>query len=314
MTLTQLEYIVAVDTFRHFATAADNCFVTQPTLSMQIQKLEEELGIKLFDRSKQPVLPTETGKDVIAQARVVLQESARLKEIVKNKVGEIEGHLRLGIIPTLAPYLLPLFLNSFLEKYPKVKISVWEETTENIVDHLKHNRLDAGILVTPLNDVSIYEYPLFYEELVVYVAKANELINKQYVLADDIDIKKLWLLQESHCMRSQIMNLCHLHNQLREDNNFEYEAGSIETLKKMVELNNGITILPELAVYDLSEEKKTQIRNFSGPVPVREVSIVTHRSYVKKRLIDALMAEINKVVPEHMLQREHLNVVPITQS
>ncbi|POY39054.1 DNA-binding transcriptional regulator OxyR [Solitalea longa] len=311
MTLTQLEYIVAVDTHRHFASAADSCFITQPTLSMQIQKLEEELGIKVFDRSKQPVLPTEAGKEVIAQARIVLQESARLKEIVKNKVGEIEGHLRLGIIPTLAPYLLPLFLNSFLEKYPKVKISVWEQTTESIIEHLKYNRLDAGILATPLNDNSIFEYPLFYEELVLYVSQRNELMDKQFVLADDIDIKKLWLLQESHCMRSQIMNLCQLHNQLKDDNNFEYEAGSIETLKKMVELNNGITILPELAVNDLSEEKKTQVRNFIAPVPVREISIVTHRSYVKKRLIDALKAEIVNVVPAHMLQREQLNIVPI---
>ncbi|MCO4292839.1 LysR substrate-binding domain-containing protein [Solitalea sp. MAHUQ-68] len=311
MTLTQLEYIVAVDTHRHFATAADSCFITQPTLSMQIQKLEEELGIKLFDRSKQPVLPTEAGKEVIAQARVVLQESARLKEIVKNKVGEIEGHLRLGIIPTLAPYLLPLFLNSFLEKYPKVKISVWEETTENIIEHLKYNRLDAGILATPLNDSSIFEYPLFYEELLLYVSQRNELMNKEFVLTDDIDIKKLWLLQESHCMRSQIMNLCHLRSQLKEDNNFEYEAGSIETLKKMVELNNGITVLPELAIYDLTEEKKSQVRHFIAPVPVREISIVTHRSYVKKRLLDALKAEILKVVPSHMLEREQLNIVPI---
>ncbi|UKJ07654.1 hydrogen peroxide-inducible genes activator [Solitalea lacus] len=311
MTLTQLEYIVAVDTFRHFATAADNCFVTQPTLSMQIQKLEEELGVKVFDRSKQPVLPTEIGVDIIDQARLLLQEAARLKEIVKNKVGEIEGHLRLGIIPTLAPYLLPLFLNSFLEKYPKVKISVWEETTESIIDHLKHNRLDAGILATPLNDNSIFEYPLFYEELVVYVSAQNELINKQYVLADEIDIQKLWLLQESHCMRSQIMNLCHLHNQLKADNNFEYEAGSIETLKKMVELNNGVTILPELAIDDLPDDKKMQVRNFKDPVPVREVSIVTHRSYVKKRLIDALKEEVLNSIPAKMKDRAEGKVVPI---
>jgi LysR family transcriptional regulator, hydrogen peroxide-inducible genes activator len=309
MTLVQLEYIVAVDTWRHFATAAAKCFITQPTLSMQLQKIEAELGVQIFDRSKVPVVPTAEGVEIIQQARVILKEVERLSEVTRERQGEIVGELRLGILPTIAPYLLPLFLKSFLEKYPGIRLKVTELTTEILVDRLKKNLLDAGLVVTPLNDPAIFEQPLFYEEFVVYVSPAETVYKKRYVLAEDIDVRHLWLLEEGHCLRSQIMNLCELKSKVQEDNNFHYEAGSIETLKKMVEMQNGITILPKLALQDLSPQQLKMVRRFKPPAPVREVSLVIHRSLVKKRILGALQREILLAVPQDMQHKGSRTVV-----
>ncbi len=311
MTLVQLEYIVALDTYRHFATAAENCFVTQPTLSMQIQKLEDELGVKIFDRSKQPVVPTELGEALLEQARQILKESQKINEIVQEKKNEFAGELSIGIIPTLAPYLLPLFLKNFLAAYPQVRVRIAEYVTDALIDKLKNNQLDVGLLVTPLEESNLYETPLFYEEFVVYLSKKNELLKKHYVLAKDIDVRQLWLLEEGHCIRSQIMNLCELRTQSQENTSCKYEAGSIETLKKMVEMNNGITILPELSLYDLHEEQMEYIRYFKAPAPVREVSIVTHRNYVKKRLIEALKEAILQAIPDKMKNRKKKKLIDI---
>jgi LysR family transcriptional regulator, hydrogen peroxide-inducible genes activator len=311
MTITQLEYIIAVDTYRHFSLAAEHCYVTQPTLSMQIQKLEDDLDVKIFDRSKQPVIPTEIGEEIIRQARVVVHEAKMLAQMVKDKRGTLQGELRIGIIPTLAPYLLPVFLQQFLNKYPEIKIRVKEMTTEVIIDKLKAGRIDAGLLVTPLQDISIIEHPLFYEELVAYVSKSNAAYKKTYVLPDDIDLKELWLLEEGHCFRSQTMNLCELKKQNKEFSHFEYEAGSIETLRKMVELHHGITILPEMATFDFNAKQLNMIRHFKAPAPVREVSLVTHRNYVKKKLVDVLKAEIAASLPEKILRNKKENVVKL---
>ncbi len=311
MTITQLEYIVAVDTHRHFAKAAEKCFITQPTLSMQIQKLEEKLGSKIFDRSKQPVIPTEIGEEIIQQARIILNEVKKIDQLISDKQGILQGELKIGIIPTLAPYLLPLFLQPFLKKYPDVTIKVKEMTTDIIVEKLKTGRIDAGLLVTPLQEPSITEYPLFYEELVAYVSKKNAAFKKTYVLADDIDLKELWLLEEGHCFRSQIINLCELKKQTKEKSNFEYEAGSVETLRKMVELNNGVTILPELATLDFSTKQLNMIRHFKSPAPVREVSLVTHRDYMKKKLIDVLKQQIIDILPPKLSLNKNKNLVKI---
>ncbi|MFM2327798.1 MAG: hypothetical protein RIR31_2000 [Bacteroidota bacterium] len=311
MTITQLEYIVAVDTLRHFAAAAKQCFITQPTLSMQIQKLEETLGSKIFDRSKQPVIPTEIGEEIIQQARVILNEVKKITQLISDKQGILQGELKIGIIPTLAPYLLPLFLQPFLKKYPDVTIKIKEMTTDIIVEKLKAGRIDAGLLVTPLLESSITEYPLFYEELVAYVSKKNAAYKKTYVLADDIDLKELWLLEEGHCFRSQIINLCELKKQTKEQSNFEYEAGSVETLRKMVELNNGVTILPELATLDFNTKQLNMIRHFKTPAPVREVSLVTHRDFVKKKLIDVLKEEIIAILPPKLVLNKNKNLVKI---
>lgn len=311
MTLVQLEYIIAVDTWRHFSTAAEHCFVTQPTLSMQIQKLEEELDVKIFDRSKQPVVPTETGAEIIEQARNILAQKNQLLETVQNKKGILTGELRIGIIPTLAPYLLPLFIQPFTKKYPQVKLIINEMMTELIISRLREGKIDAGILVTPLQETGIKEFVLFYEEMMAYVSKKNAVYEKTYVLPQDIDPHKLWLLEEGHCFRSQIVNLCELRKISKEGAHFDYEAGSIETLRRMVELNDGITIIPELATLDMPSKQMQLIRHFKNPVPMREVSLVVHRNFVKKRLIDVLRQEILLTVPEKIKKNKTNNVVPV---
>ncbi len=311
MTFVQLEYIVAVDTWRHFATAAEHCFVTQPTLSMQIQKLEEELDLKIFDRSKQPVVPTETGAEIILQARTILSGRLQLLETIQDKKGKLVGELRIGIIPTLAPYLLPLFVQPFTRKYPGVRLVVHEMMTDLIISRLRDGKIDTGILVTPLQEAGIQEFVLFYEEMMAYVSRKNSAYKKTYVLPQDIDPDKLWLLEEGHCLRSQIVNLCELQKISRENSHFDYEAGSIETLRRMVEMNDGITILPELATLDMPAAQTQLIRHFKKPAPMREVSLVVHRNLVKKRLIDVLQQEILLTIPEKIRKNKSHNVVPV---
>lgn len=313
MTLVQLEYILAVDTYRHFARAAEHCYVTQPTLSMQIQKLEEELGLTIFDRSKQPVVPTEAGEEILHQARRVVQERDRLMETVQRRKGLLVGELRIGIIPTLAPYLLPLFVQPFSKKFPNVRMIVHEMMTELIVQRLREGRIDVGILVTPLQESGITEHLLFYEELMAYVSRKNSMFEKEYLLPQDIDPNKLWLLEEGHCFRSQIVNLCELKKMSRDASHFDYEAGSIETLRRMVELNDGITIIPELATIDMPVKQQQSIRHFRKPAPMREVSLVVHRNLVKKRLIDALRKEIVATIPEKIRKNKSTKVIPVEQ-
>lgn len=311
MTLTQLEYILAVDQYRHFAQAARACYITQPTLSMQLHKLEEELGIKIFDRSKQPVLPTEQGLEVIEQARKIIAERDLLLEITHHKKDEVSGFLRLGIIPTLAPYLLPLFVNSFIKKFPLVKLQVTELNTTSLVQKVKEGSIDAGILVTPLQDNSVQEEPLFYEEMVAYVSKSNSAYQKNYVLPGDIDPNKLWLLEEGHCFRSQIANLCELKRKSNQGSSFEYEAGSFETLRRMVDLYDGVTVLPELALSGLSPRQKDQVKKFRQPTPVREVSMIVRRAYLKRKLLEALKSEILQCVPEKLKKNKNSYIVSI---
>ncbi|MGC4020588.1 MAG: LysR substrate-binding domain-containing protein [Cyclobacteriaceae bacterium] len=300
MNIQQLEYIVAVDTWRHFSTAAEKCNITQPTLSMMIQRLEEELGVKIFDRTKQPVITTDIGMKIIEQARIILSETKQLKKIVADQKNEAQGELHIGIIPTVAPYLLPLFLNTFLKKYPNIKLRISEFTTDQIINQLEKQHLDAGILATPLKISSVKEQPLFYEQFVVYASREEKLMKKKYLLADDIDVNHLWLLEEGHCLRSQVVNLCELKRKESLMQNLDYQAGSIETLKKMVDLNNGITILPELALRDLTKKQQKNIRFFRSPAPVREISIVTYRYFAKHNLIEVLKNEILASLPENM--------------
>jgi LysR family hydrogen peroxide-inducible transcriptional activator len=278
---------------------------------MQVQKLEEELGVKIFDRSKQPVIPTAAGKEIIAQAKRILSEKNVISEIAQVKRGVMSGELRIGIIPTLAPYLLPLFVQVFNKKYPQVKLIVNEMMTEYIVNRLREGRIDVGILVTPLQENGIKEHVLFYEELLAYVSKKNSAYNKTYVLPQDIDPNKLWLMEEGHCFRSQIVNLCELRRSSELSSHFEYEAGSIETLRRMVELNDGITILPELTTLDMTPKQMQLIRHFKKPAPMREVSIVVHRDFVKKRMIEALKQEIITAIPERIKKNRSSNVVPL---
>lgn len=298
MTLVQLEYIIAVDTYRSFVTAAEHCYVTQPTLSMQIQKLEESLGAKIFDRSRQPVVPTETGEKIIQQARVVLNESKKIEELLQEERGVISGGVKLGVIPTVAPYLLPDVLTAMLQKYPQLQLQIWEHTTERIIDELKTGRLDCGILSTPLQEFGIEETPLYHETFVAYVSERSALYEKKIVSTGDIANEKLWLLNEGHCMRGQVLNICNYKHNQASNGTFEYNTGSVETLKRMVDINGGITILPEMSILGYDEDQLSHVRYFRAPEPVREISVVTTSNFVKRQAVNAIKKEILAVVPE----------------
>ncbi|SFC96916.1 LysR family transcriptional regulator, hydrogen peroxide-inducible genes activator [Flexibacter flexilis DSM 6793] len=311
MNFQQLEYLVAVDTHRHFAKAAESCFVTQATLSMMLKKLEEELDVILFDRSKQPVVPTAVGVKVITQARRILSEANQLKDIVLQEKGELTGELRVGIIPTVAPYLLPLFLKNFTEKYPKISLYIHEYTTANIIEKLKSGEIDVGILATPLHEKTIVETPLYYEQYFLY-ANENEADNdKKYIVPSDINLEKLWLLEEGHCMRSQILNLCELKRESAFYHKLHYEAGSIETLMNLVDSHYGITVIPELAAVRLSPAQQKQLRYFAPPSPVREISLVSHYQYVKERLVKALKNSILSAIPDKMKEQKPMQILDI---
>lgn len=309
MTLTQLEYTVALDTWRHFVLASEKCHVTQPTLSMQVLKLEEELGVKIFDRTRQPVIPTEIGERIIAQARIVLREAAAIRELIAEQQNTMAGEIRMGIIPTLAPYLLPHLFKAIRGQYPNVTLTVKESITEDLLHELKTNRLDCAIVVTPLNDPAIKEDVLFYEELFVYVSRKNILHDKKYVLPNEIDPDQLWLLEEGHCFRSQVLNLCELRKLA--DPKFKYETGNIETLKRMVDKSDGLTILPELAVMEFGKAQQKQVKRLKETSPAREVSLITHRDYLKTRLIHALKEEVLNVVPAQMRKLNNKKIVEI---
>ena len=310
MTLVQLEYIVALDTYRSFGVAAEKCFVTQPTMSMQVQKLEDELGVKLFDRSKQPITPTEIGIEILEQSRNILKESYKLKELISNQKSIVSGELRIGIIPTMAPYLMPKVISAFMVKYPDVQLVIWEYMTDQIIHELKNGLLDCGILSTPLEDKSLQESPLFYESFVAYLSKSSPLINKKNLQASDINLDDLWLLNEGHCMRNQILNIC---KRKKSDDlkPFEYNTDSVETLKRMVEMNNGITLLPELSISDFSVKQLDRVRYFKSPEHTREISIVTHRNYLKRKLILALEKEILDAIPKRMRNKKKKEILGI---
>jgi LysR family hydrogen peroxide-inducible transcriptional activator len=311
MTITQLEYIVAVDTYKSFVLAADKCFVTQPTLSMQIQKLEDMLGVKIFDRTRQPVVATEVGMEIITQARIMLAESYKIKEIITDRQKELTGELKIGIIPTIAPYLLPRIIGRFVEKYPQVKLVVWEQNTEQIIQQLKLGVIDCGILSTPLRENSLTEIPVFYENFVAYVSKASKLYKKKNISAEDIDIEELWVLDEGHCMREQVLNICQRRKSTKGFQHFEYNTGSVDTLKRMVDQNDGATILPELALDDLSDKNLEKIRYFKSPEPAREVSIVIQRNFLKRRMIEALKNEILHFIPKKLKTKKKKEVMDI---
>ncbi|MCB0714187.1 MAG: LysR family transcriptional regulator [Ignavibacteriae bacterium] len=299
MTLTQLQYIVAVDTHRHFGRAAEECNVSQPTLSMQIRTLEEELGAELFDRGRKPVIPTDLGREIIAQARVILRERDRVDDILKDAQNRISGELSVGIIPTLAPYLLPLVSKTFTERYPEVTLSIRELTTEDILSELARDQLDAGFIATKEEQVGMAIRPLFREEFVSFIAPNHRLSQVENLSVENLDLEDMWILSEGHCFRKQVLDLC------REDDHscgprrsILFESGNLETVRHMVERSGGMTLLPKLATLFLSSQQKKLIRSFSPPVPYREVSVIYGRAFLKKRLIDLYVNCILEVVPQ----------------
>jgi LysR family transcriptional regulator, hydrogen peroxide-inducible genes activator len=311
MNFAQLEYIIAVDNHRQFFNAAEKCFVTQATLSMMIKKLEDELGVRIFDRSRQPVKPTKEGEQVILRARQIIAEANSLKAYARDLKGEVSGELHLGVIPTLAPYLLPLFLKSFTEKFPQLKIFIKELVTDEIILRLKTGELDAGLLATPLHEDLIAEHPLFYEEFFAYASRNEKLSRKKYLLPREIYLDHLWLLEEGHCLRTQVFNLCELKNRDPQSKGLHYQAGSIETLINLVDKNDGITIVPFLATQMLKPGQRKNLREFARPKPVREISLVTSKNFPRKTLLDELREQILAVVPQSMQKAAKVNVTPL---
>jgi LysR family hydrogen peroxide-inducible transcriptional activator len=308
MTITQLEYVLAVNKFRHFGKAAAACFVTQPTLSMQLQKLEDELEVIIFDRSKNPILPTPEGEALINQAKVVIRENKKILDVVKSSKGQLTGQFTLAVIPTLAPYVIPLFAKNFVSNYPDVKLVVEEAKTEDIITMLENDEIDAGLLVTPLRNDSIIERVLYYEPFYLFVDPKHPLSKTKQVNQCDLNLKDIWLLNKGNCFRDQVLNICSEMKEESEDDNLKFESGNFETLKNMVLKYSGYTLLPHIAVSQLTPSRRKLIREFKLPVPTREVSLVHSRSFLKERIIDAIESEIIKTVPKELKTLKNRNV------
>lgn len=295
MTITQLQYVLAVAEHKNFTLAAEKCFVTQPTLSMQIQKIEDELSILIFDRSKKPIQLTDIGLKIVNQAKNIVNEANRIKDIVEQQKGFIGGEFRLGIIPTIMPTLLPMFLSNFINKYPKVKLLIEELNTDEIIIKLNNGHLDAAIAATPLEEEKIKEIVLYYEPFVAYIPENHANFQKEEITIDDLDVSEILLLQDGHCFRDGILNLCK-NNTGTEKNNFQIESGSFETLIKLADEGLGTTLLPYLHTLDLKEKDQLKLRHFAEPKPAREVSLIYPKSELKMQIIDALRSTIAGVV------------------
>ncbi|HQE34546.1 MAG TPA: LysR substrate-binding domain-containing protein [Flavobacterium alvei] len=295
MTITQLQYVLAVAEHKNFTLAADKCFVTQPTLSMQIQKIEEELNILIFDRTKKPIQLTAIGQKIVEQAKNIVNEAGKIKDIVEYQKGFIGGEFRIGIIPTIMPTLLPMFLNNFIKKYPKIKLIIEELNTNEIITRLKNGHLDAAIAATPLEDEKIKEIVLYYEPFVAYVPTNNVISQKSEIEISDLNLDEILLLQDGHCFRDGILNLCK-NQQMAGKNSFQLESGSFETLIKLADEGLGTTLLPYLHTLNLNDNDQLKLRQFKEPKPAREVSLIYPKSELKIHIIDALRNTISGVV------------------
>lgn len=297
MTLQQLEYILALDKTRHFVRAAELSGVTQPTLSAMIQKLEDELDCKIFDRSRQPIEVTEIGKQIIKQAQQVIFQANQLKENVHSEKQSISGSLNLAVIPTIAPYLLPKFIASFTTMYPDMLLKINEMHTNTIIEKLRVGEIDMAILSTPLEDSKILEVPLYYEKFAAYISPLDPIYSRKELSASEMPLDRLWVLEEGHCLRNQVFNFCTekpLHSST-------YEAGSIDTLVKIVDLNGGYTVIPELHIDLLSEKQRLNLREIVKPEATREISIVIRHDFVREGVLNAVAECIKQIIPSHML-------------
>jgi len=295
MTITQLQYVLAVAEYKNFTLAAEKCFVTQPTLSMQIQKIEEELSIIIFDRSKKPIQLTDIGQKIVNQAKNIVNEADRIKDIVEQQKGFIGGEFRLGIIPTIMPTLLPMFLSNFIKKYPKVKLIIEELNTDEIILRLKNGHLDAAIAATPLEEEKLKEVVLYFEPFVAYIPENHAIASKTEIEVSDLNVDEILLLQDGHCFRDGILNLCK-NNFTESGNSFQLESGSFETLIKLADEGLGTTLLPYLHTLDLKEKDQNKLRHFKEPKPAREVSLIFPKTELKIQIIDALRSTIAGVV------------------
>lgn len=312
MTLTQLSYLIAVDNHRHFARAAESCFVTQPTLSMQIQKLEDELGVLLFDRSKHPVRPTSIGEKLIQQARTILNEAERMQQILQESKNVLEGPFKLGIIPTVTSSIVPRFLRQFNKKFPKIQLQIIELTTEMILERLQKDDLDAAILATPLDERSIIEKPLYYEPFMAYIPADHKLGKESFITNSEIDIDDVLLLNEGHCFRNSVLNLCNSSPSLSAKN-VDLASGNFDTLVKLAKKGYGMTLLPYLYALDLSDEEQSFVKPIADPKPTREISLVYTRAELKIKVIEELAQIIKNSVPEKLLKESDQVLSPVHQ-
>ena len=297
MTLTQLNYIVAIEKYKNFGVAAQHCKVTQPTLSMQIQKLEVLLGVLLFDRTEQPIKTTKIGEILITQAKVILREAQKFGELVLEEKDESKGEIKIGVIPTLAPYLIPLFLKDFMKSNPFLKIAIEELQTDQIIQKLDESEIDIGLLVTPIEHEGLNSEPLFYEPFMAYVSEKSSLAKNIKLDQKDLNSNDLWLLTDGHCFREQSLLICKNRKKTADQNkNLTFESGSLETLKKMIDQENGFTLLPFLATLELKNLKK--LKEFNHPVPTREVSIIYSRYFRKNKIKNNLIKSIQSNLPK----------------
>ena len=299
MTLQQLEYILAVNQFRHFAKAAEYCRVTQPTLSAMIQKLEEELDTRIFDRSQQPVCPTPVGILIIEQAQKILVQANRIKNIIEEEKHSLTGTFKLGILPTVAPYLLPRFFPQLMKKYPDLDIRVVEMKTNDIKKALQTGEIDAGIVASLAGMEELQQTPLFYEQFFAYVSREDALFNNEVIRTSDLNGEQLWLLDEGHCFRDQLVRFCQMKS--ARASQLAYHLGSMETFMRMVESGKGVTFIPELAVLQLGDAQKELVRSFAIPCPTRQVVLLTNKNFIRHTLLEVLVKEIKLSVPKEML-------------
>ena len=299
MTLQQLEYILAVNQFRHFAKAAEYCRVTQPTLSAMIQKLEEELDTRIFDRSQQPVCPTPVGIHIIEQAQNILVQANRIKNIIEEEKHSLTGTFKLGILPTVAPYLLPRFFPQLMKKYPDLDIRVVEMKTNDIKKALQTGEIDAGIVASLAGMEELQQTPLFYEQFFAYVSREDALFNNEVIRTSDLNGEQLWLLDEGHCFRDQLVRFCQMKS--ARASQLAYHLGSMETFMRMVESGKGVPFIPELAVLQLGDAQKELVRSFAIPCPTRQVVLLTNKNFIRHTLLEVLVKEIKLSVPKEML-------------
>lgn len=295
MTITQLKYVLAVAEHQNFTRAAENVFVTQPTLSMQIQKLEEELDILIFDRTKKPIELTEVGKKIVDQARNIVNESERMQDVVDQEKGYIGGLFRLGIIPTVMPTLLPMFLKTFSNRYPKVQLKIEELNTDEIITQLNEGGIDAAIAATPLEQERIKERPLYYEPFVGYIPENHRLFDKKNLTPSDLDLQDILLLEDGHCFRDGIINLCKA-SKTNNNEKFQLESGSFETLVKLSDEGLGMTLLPYLHTLDLAPEQAKNLKYFNDPSPAREISMIYSTSELKMQITNVLYDTISSII------------------
>ena len=302
-TIAQLEYLLAVDTHRHFGRAAKSCHVTQPTLSSGLAHLEGELGIQVFDRSVQPIIATEKGRSIIEQTRIAMSELKKILAIASGADQKVSGSLLIGIIPTISPYLLPLFIENLGTKYPYLKLEIHEMTTQDISEALAKETIDVGLLALPLDGPSTQQISLFNEPFYLYLHETHALANKKSVCSEDIDGKELWLLEEGHCFRTQVLQACKLRGKRPSLANLKFESGSLETLKRLVDQGLGYTLVPHLAMSDTNSiGENSKVLKFEKPAPAREVGLVFRRTQLKRPAIEALAASIKENLPRSLVQ------------